>query len=138
PWRYARCWAQCRREVADLIVRRRIDLVFAALPFSWVAATPVVRRLGLPIVWRAGGTESTPAERRILSTFCKVERPDLLVCNGDAVGQLYRPLVGAPTEMIRNGVDDDQFRPGAGDGRRLRPPGARVVVGFAGRLVPQK
>src|SRR5690606_36016433 len=57
---------------------------------------------------------------------------------GDAVGQLYRPLVGAPTEMIRNGVDDDQFRPGAGDGRRLRPPGARVVVGFAGRLVPQK
>ena len=46
-----------RSSIEALVRERRIDAIFAAMPFSWVAATPVARRLGVPIIWRAGGTE---------------------------------------------------------------------------------
>jgi glycosyltransferase involved in cell wall biosynthesis len=136
--RYARCWWRSRIEIEHLIRAHAIDVVFAAMAFSWVVATPVARRLGVPIVWRAGGTECSPATRRILGTWAQRHRPDLLVCNGDAVRRLYAPLIGAPAITVRNGIAHDQFHPGAGDRSAFRPPGARVVIGFAARLVPQK
>lgn len=138
PVRYGRCLVDTREELAEVIRERGIDVVFAAMSFSWIAATHVARKLGVPIVWRAGGTECTPAQRHLLSLWARRQRPDVLVCNGDAVRRLYAPLIGAPSVMIRNGVDIRQFYPGAGTRHALRPPGARVVIGFAGRLVPQK
>jgi glycosyltransferase involved in cell wall biosynthesis len=138
PWRYARCWQLCRRELTQLVQDQHIDLIYAAMAFSWIVATPVARRLGIPIVWRAGGTECAPALRRMLALWARHHRPDMLVCNGNTVRALYEPLVGAPTVTIRNGIDADQFRPGAGERSRLRPDRARVVIGFAGRLVAQK
>ncbi len=137
-WRYAECIRQCRRELEQIILDRGIDVVFAAMAFSWIAATPVARRLGVPIVWRAGGTECSGAQRWLLSAWASWQKPDVLVCNGDAVERLYAPMIGAPSCMIRNGLDGQQFHPRAGDAARLRPPGARIVVGFAGRLVAQK
>jgi hypothetical protein len=47
--------ARIAATIADLVRDRDIDLIYAAMPFSWAAATPVARRLGVPIVWRAGG-----------------------------------------------------------------------------------
>lgn len=138
PWRYARALARCRREIAQLVQDHAIDVVFACMAFSWVAATPVARALDVPIVWRAGGTECSPFQRRVLAAWTRWHQPDVLVCNGDAVRQLYGPIIGAPAVTIRNGVDGDQFHVGAGDRQRLRPRGAKVVVGFAARLVPQK
>ena len=47
-----------RRPTFDRVAReRRADIIYAAMAFSWIAATPVARQLGIPIVWRAGGTE---------------------------------------------------------------------------------
>ncbi|HVK72976.1 MAG TPA: glycosyltransferase [Kofleriaceae bacterium] len=138
PLRYVRCCLDLRAEIARLIRERRIDVVLAAMAFSWVAATPVARALGVPIVWRAGGTECAPVERRILSVWARWNKPDHLICNGDAVRRTYGPLIDAPASIIRNGLDSRQFHPAAGDPARLRPPGARVVIGFAARLVPQK
>ncbi|MGE3459987.1 MAG: glycosyltransferase family 4 protein [Kofleriaceae bacterium] len=138
PWRYARCVRDFRDELEQLIRDRDIDVLFAAMAFSWIAATPVAHRLGVPIVWRAGGTECSGAQRTVLSAWTRWHRPEWLVCNGEAVQHMYAPLVRAPSRMIRNGLDAHQFHPGAGDPTRLRPPGARVVIGFAARLVPQK
>ncbi len=137
-WRYARCIWDCRAEVARLIREREIDVIFAAMAFSWITATPVARAFGVPIVWRAGGTECTRAEQRLLSTWTRWHRPDRLVCNGESVRALYGPIVRAPSLVIRNGLDAQQFHPGAGDGSHLRPRHAKLVIGFAGRLVPQK
>lgn len=137
-WRYAQCLRDCRIEIARLIRERDVDVVFAAMAFSWIAATPVARALGIPIVWRAGGTECTTSEQRMLSAWTLLHSPDRLVCNGDCVRDLYGSLVRAPSTVIRNGLDPTQFYPGAGDRAALRPPGAKVVVGFAARLVPQK
>lgn len=135
---YAHAWAACRREIEGLIRAYDIDVIFAALAFSWVVATPIARRLRVPIVWRAGGTECTPGQRWWLAAWARWQPPDMLVCNGDAVREFYEPLIGAPTVTIRNGVDAAQFHPGAGVRDRLRTPHARHVIGFAGRLVPQK
>lgn len=138
PLRYARCLRRMRSTIAALLEERRIDVVFAALPFSWVAATDVARQRGVPIVWRAGGTRITAAQRLALSSWSRVRRPDLLVCNAHRVRDAYAPLVRAPARVVPNGVDTSDFHPGAGDPRRYRPDGARCVVGFAGRMVPTK
>jgi glycosyltransferase involved in cell wall biosynthesis len=126
------------REVAELLRARQIDVVVAAMPFSWVAATPVCRAAGIPILWRAGGTELTWPQRLLLQLWARRHPPDLLVCNSEAVRRMFAPLIPAPTAIVRNGVDTELFRPGVGNRRRFRPLGAEAVIGFAGRLVPQK
>lgn len=137
-WRYARCLRLFRSELAAIVRDREIDVIYAAMAYSWFAATPVARRLAIPIVWRAGGTECSGGARRILGIASRWFRPDQLVCNGDSVRALYAPLIGSRSIVIRNGLDARQFYPGAGDGARLRPPGVHTVIGFAGRLVAQK
>jgi glycosyltransferase involved in cell wall biosynthesis len=137
-WRYLHCVRELRQQVAQLVHDRGIDIILAAMAYSWIAATPVARKLGVPIVWRAGGTECSGFERKLLSLWTRRHRPDHLVCNGDAVREVYAPLVRSPASVIRNGLDHSQFTPELGDPAKLRPPGARVVIGFAARLVPQK
>jgi glycosyltransferase involved in cell wall biosynthesis len=138
PHEYRRCVARTERLVAGLVNERGIDVILAAMPFSWVASTEVARRLGVAIVWRAGGTEITAMQKAALWTWGLRRAPDLLLCNGDAVRRTYAPLVRAPAAVVPNGVDIEQFRPGDHDPRRYRPPGARLAVGFAARLVSQK
>jgi glycosyltransferase involved in cell wall biosynthesis len=138
PGRYVRSWYRTRRHVEELVRARDIDLIFAALPFAWVVATPIARKFGVPVIWRAGGTEITPAQRAVLAMWATLNAPDLLVCCGDSVQSTYGPLVRAPSLVVANGVDTEKFRPDAGDPARYRPPGAGIVIGFAGRLVPQK
>ena len=138
PFVYVRAVHRIAEQIEALVRERRIDAILAALPFSWVAATPVARRLGVPIIWRAGGTEISTAEKMILAAWAAVSPPDLLVCCGQAVHDRFARLVDAPAVVINNGVDTEGFHPGVGDARLYRPEGARLVVGFAARLVPQK
>lgn len=138
PDQYRRCLVRSQRLVAKLVNERGIDVILAAMPFSWVASTEVARRLGVAIVWRAGGTEITAMQKAALWTWGIRQSPDLLLCNGDAVRRTYAPLVRAPVAVVPNGVDIEQFRPGDHDPRRYRPPRARLAVGFAARLVAQK
>jgi len=142
PLRYLRCVRRVEARIEELVREHAIDLIFAAMPFSWVAATPVARRLGIPIIWRAGGTEAGRLARVILSVWATWNPPDLLVCCGEAVHRMFSPLVRAPAVVVHNGVDTERFDPDAAGGTlgggRFRPAGARLVIGFAGRLVPQK
>ena len=129
------------RQVAEILDSGRYHAVVAAMAISWISATPPSRQRGVPILWRAGGTELPVAQRLLLSLFANRYPPDALICNSEAVRRMFAPLVPAPASLVRNGVDTDLFRVGAGDPQRLglpprdrRPP----VIGFAGRLVPQK
>jgi glycosyltransferase involved in cell wall biosynthesis len=126
-----------RREVAEVIRTQRIDVVLASLPFAWAAVTPVAERLGVPIIWRAGGTLMTRAQRALLWSYTRAYRPQLLVCCSAGVERVYAPICAAPSTVVLNGVDERQFYPGA-RARDLRPAGARFVVGLAARLVPSK
>src|SRR5688500_15481424 len=107
---YIACARQLAREVDELLVARRIDLVFAVMPISWLAATPVARRRGVPIVWRAGGTLVHRLHRPILRAFAHLHPPDLLFCCSEAVRQTVAPLVPAPARVVDNGVDLQRFR----------------------------
>jgi glycosyltransferase involved in cell wall biosynthesis len=139
PARYVACARRIARTVDRLIVEQAIDLVVAAQPFSWVVATPVARRHGLPVLWRAGGTEFADWHGQALKIWAGSRYlPDVLVACGSAVADRFAPYVRAPIEVIPNGVDQEEFHPLVGGGHRYRPPGARLVVAFAGRLVPQK
>jgi glycosyltransferase involved in cell wall biosynthesis len=125
------------REVEALIDDRHIDAVVAGMPFSWASATPAAHRKGVPVLWRSGGMELSIVDRVLLPLWARSNPPDALICNGDGVRDLFGPLVPSPAYVVRNGVDTDLFRPGAARGA-LRPAGAGKVIGFAGRLVPQK
>ena len=136
PFIYVRAVHRIAEQIEALVRERRIDAIFAAMPFSWVAATPVARRLGVPIIWRAGGTEISTAEKMILAAWAAVSPPDLLVCCGQAVHDRFARLVDAPAVVINNGVDTEALSPrrrrrapvsarGRAAGRRLRgAPGA--------------
>jgi glycosyltransferase involved in cell wall biosynthesis len=134
---FVRSAGQAEREVEALIEDRRIDAVVAGMAFSWVSATPAARRKGVPVIWRAGGMELSSLQRWLLPLFARRHPPDALVCNSEAVRDMFAPLVPAPAHVVRNGVDTNLFRPGAG-ARTFRPAGEGPVIGFAGRLVPQK
>lgn len=138
PARYLRCLRRVKAAVQRIAVQRRIDVIFAAMAFSWIAATPIAQRLGIPIVWRAGGTEGGPLERLALRLWAARYPPDLLVCCGEAVRRAFAPLIPAPAVVVPNGVDTEKFHPLAAAPVWYRPPGAHVVIGFAGRLAPQK
>lgn len=125
------------REVEEIIERRHIDVVVAGMAFSWVSATRAARRQGIPVIWRAGGMELSHLDRAILPLWARRNPPDALICNGDGVREMFAPLIPAPTYVVRNGVDTTLFRRSANANAR-RATGAGAVVGFAGRLVPQK
>jgi len=138
PARYYRCVRRIEAEIRRVVVQRRIDVIFAAMAFSWVAATPIARRLGVPIVWRAGGTEGNPFERLALRLWARRHPPDLLVCCGEGVRESFAPLIPAPAVVVPNGVDTERFHPRVAAPNWYRPPGASVVIGFGARLAPQK
>jgi len=138
PARYLRCVRRVAGEVRRVAVERRADMIFAAMAFSWVAATPVARQLGIPIVWRAGGTEGGALERLALRAWAAYNAPDLLVCCGEGVRRMFAPLIPSPAVVVPNGVDTQRFHPRAETPVWFRPPGAKVVIGFGARLAPQK
>jgi glycosyltransferase involved in cell wall biosynthesis len=137
PGRYLRSLRSLRAEIAEVIARERIDIVFAAMAMSWIAATPVARAAGVPIVWRAGGTEASGLELTALRLWAARNRPDLLICCSWAVQRMFGPHIPSPAVVVPNGVDTDQFHPLQGL-PRFRPAGSSLVVGVSARLVPQK
>ena len=138
PVRYLRCFRRVSAEVQRIARERRAQIIFAAMAFSWIAATPIARELGIPIVWRAGGTEGGPLERFALRLWAAINPPDLLVCCGEDVRRTFAPLVPAPAVVVPNGVDTERFQPRTGAPAWYRPPDAKVVIGFGARLAPQK
>jgi glycosyltransferase involved in cell wall biosynthesis len=138
PARYVRCWRQVASEVQRLAWTRSMDLVLAATPFSWLAATDPARRMGIPIVWWAGGGIAGAVERSLLRAWAALHPPDLLICCSEAVQNALAPLVSASVEVVHNGVDVNHFRPGRGTPELYRPPRAHLVVGMAARLAPEK
>jgi glycosyltransferase involved in cell wall biosynthesis len=138
PLRFYRAIRAVGAEVEALIIERKIDLVMAAMPFSWLAATAPARRRRVPIVWRAGGTRIRDIEKPLLRIWSGMHPPDLLLCCSQAVHDTFSPLIPAPAEVVDNGVELDRFDPADASPERYRPPGARLVVGFAARLAPEK
>jgi glycosyltransferase involved in cell wall biosynthesis len=138
PARYVDCGLRASAEIERLVGEHAIDLILASLPFAWITGSLVARRAGLPIVWRAGGTYLNAAQQVSLWGLTRVQRPDLLLCNSEAVRATFSPLIPAPVEVVPNGVQLEAFHPGAGDASRYRPIGARWVVGCAMRLAESK
>jgi len=138
PGRYLRCLRRVAVEIRRVAEDRGAEIIFGAMAFSWIAATPVARQLGIPIVWRAGGTEGNAIERMALRVWASFNPPDALVCCGESVRKVFAPLVPAPALVVPNGVDTERFNPAAAAPVWHRPPGAKTVVGFGARLAPQK
>jgi glycosyltransferase involved in cell wall biosynthesis len=138
PWRYVACGLRARAEFARALREHPMDVIVASLPFTWVVGSLVARAAGVPIVWRAGGSQISRIQKGLLWIFARFCRPDLLLCNGEAVRELFHPLIGGPVTVLANGVDPALFGPSAGDPGRYRPTGAALVVGFAGRLARTK
>ncbi len=135
--RLRRSRAAVAATIAELVRTRGIDLIYAAMPFAWAAATPVARRLRVPIVWRAGGPVYLAGRvlgSAVLAPWAMLHPPDLLICSSAMVCRTFTGLVPAPKVAVINGVDTVHL---AADGLPQRDDGS-VVVGFAGRLVARK
>jgi len=104
------------RQLEALARRHSIDIILASRIFAWIVATPVARRLGLPIVWRAGGCLTTRAEEIGMRLFSRRFSPELLICNSETVRSGLKPHVRCPVDILENGVDTTRF-----DSRRVAP-----------------
>lgn len=140
PVRYARARAQIARTVARLVRERGIDLVYASLPFAWASATETCRRLGVPIVWRAGGPQlyAGALGHIVFAPWARRNPPDLVVCSSSVVRATFASLVQAPLAVALNGVDLDAFRPMPSGASNSRLAQAELTVGLAARLVSGK
>ena len=138
PFRYLRAGRAAQKEFTRIAQSARSEVIVASLPFTWFVGTLVARAAHIPVVWRAGGSRIPLSQQIALRLASRFFRPDLLLCNGEAVKRLFHPLIGGPVAVVPNGVDAKIFAPRAGDRARYRPADARLVVGFAGRLAPSK
>ncbi|QGV81694.1 glycosyltransferase family 4 protein [Streptomyces ficellus] len=137
------------RRVAAAIAAHRADLVHLASPFVLgVRGMTVAARLGLPAVAvyqtdLAGyartyvGAGESAAWRRLRAVHGAADRT--LAPSTAAVRDLERHGV-ARVRLWPRGVDTRRFRPGLRDEalRRELAPGGELLVGYVGRLAPEK
>ena len=137
PMHYARARARIAQTIAHLIQERGIDLVYASLPFAWASATETCRRLGVPIVWRAGGPQiyARALGHFVFAPWARRNPPDLVVCSSGAVRATFAALVPAPLAVVLNGVDLDAFSPATS---HESTSDGEMIVGLAARLVAAK
>ncbi|MGW7432500.1 glycosyltransferase family 4 protein [Streptomyces sp. NPDC054861] len=137
------------RRVAAAIAAHRPDIVHLASPFVLGArGMAAAARLGLPAVAvyqtdLAGyartymGTGEAAAWRRLRAVHGAADRT--LAPSTAAVRDLEAHGVGR-VRIWRRGVDTDRFRPALRDEalRRELAPGGELIVGYVGRLAPEK
>jgi teichuronic acid biosynthesis glycosyltransferase TuaC len=146
--RYYGDWmaAGAEAEVRRLHARHRIDAIDAHYVYpDGFAAVALGRRLGIPVVLSARGTDLNvfpkippvaPLVRRALAGC------ETLICVSPDLGRIAADL-GTPGERIRmigNGVDTQRFRPGDRDSNRARLglPRDAIVILCVGHLVELK
>ncbi|MER6692571.1 glycosyltransferase family 4 protein [Streptomyces minutiscleroticus] len=137
------------RRVAAALTAHRADLVHLAGPFVLgVRGMAAAARLGIPAVAvyqtdLAGyartymGAGEAAAWRRIRSVHTAADRT--LAPSGAALRDLEEH--GVPrVRLWPRGVDTVRFRPGLRDGalRRALAPNGETIVGYVGRLAPEK
>ncbi|MFF5976018.1 glycosyltransferase family 4 protein [Streptomyces sp. NPDC012769] len=137
------------RRVAAAITAHRADLVHLASPFVLgVRGMSAATRLGLPAVAvyqtdLAGyartymGAGEAAAWRRLRAVHGAADRT--LAPSTAAVRDLRAHGIGR-IRLWRRGVDTERFRPALRDPvlRRELAPGGETIVGYVGRLAPEK
>lgn len=134
-------WLHMQNHLSRLAQELQVDLVFASRTVGWIVASPVAHRLDLPLIWRGGSRPTSHYQKFWLGVLSRLWRPDLLICNCEAVWSQLDPIVQSPSLIIPNGVDTTRFDP-----RRVEPTFRQQlqldstipIIGFAGRPAPEK
>jgi len=140
PAAYLWSWWKSARKLTAFARQQKIDMVFASRTFGWTVGWAVGRRLGIPVVWRAGSRPATHGEILSLRHVAPLYAPDLLVANCETGRQIYSRAVPAPTVVVRNGVDTLRFSPQRASARLRHTMNLAdvPVVGLAARPAPEK
>jgi glycosyltransferase involved in cell wall biosynthesis len=139
PTRYLRSWWKSVRALTRL-GREGVDLVFASRTFGWTVGSVVARRLGVPVIWRAGSQPSGRAQLFALRRLAPLIAPDLVVTNSEIGRRCYAAALRVSTAVLPNAVDTRRFSLSRTTPRlrRLLGLGSVPVVGLAARPAPDK
>lgn len=124
--RLGSAYLRTRQQLERLLTVHPVDVVIASRFVSWLLASPIAKPRKISVVWRAGGCITKKAEAVALRYFSRRYRPDVLVCNSNAVRDTLASAVSAPVRIIPNGIDVTRF-----DRRRVTPGGLRRELGIA-------
>lgn len=123
---------------AALVQERRIDLMHAHLSNAHVLACLASALTGTPVLATIHGRTLPMADLEIY----RLRRSRFsVVCQNALLHALSLGVSATDVELIGNGVDTGRFAPGNGDGwlqRKLQLAPETVLVGFVGRLSPEK
>lgn len=140
PWRYFRSWLRVTRRLIALARRESIDLILASRTFGWLVGSIVARRIGIPVVWRAGSLPSSKSHWLALAHLASLITPSALLANSEVGRRIYARFVAAPSAVLPNGVDTLRFSPEHARSALRRQLGLEhvPVVGMAARPAPEK
>jgi glycosyltransferase involved in cell wall biosynthesis len=113
----------------ELVRRERIDVIHAHLWKAHIAAAVVGRLTATPVLATVHGMHMTMGD---LEAHLVGRTHACMVSEAARAHALAVGAVDARLHVVRNGVDDDVFRP------RTRVPGGPLTVGYVGRLSPEK
>jgi glycosyltransferase involved in cell wall biosynthesis len=104
--RYPWTWARARRRLRDVLTAGNFDLVVCHSPWSQAIFGPVVRRMGLPLIF---SIHDATDGRFWLERWARRTTPDLVLCNsqfttttllglypGTPIAHIYWPVSSAP------------------------------------------
>jgi glycosyltransferase involved in cell wall biosynthesis len=139
PGRYGWSWWRATRDITPLARERKVDVIFASRAFGWIVGSFVGRRLGVPVVWRAGSLPTSEIQRFMLRHLAHAIAPTLLTANSEMGRQVYASLLRVPTAVLPNGVDVERFSPNVHPGIRQNLGLQQApVIGLAARPAPGK
>lgn len=138
---YVRAFFRLLRHLERHPAVQDCHLVYAARPFAWVLGTWLGRRLGIPVVWRAGTQFEHWLQPAVLGAFARRRAPKAVVYTSEAVRRALAPRIPAPGFVLHNGVDMTRFS-SAVSTADLRtelgiPPDAPVIA-LVARIAPEK
>jgi glycosyltransferase involved in cell wall biosynthesis len=132
--------ARARRALANLIAREAYDAVICHAPWSQALFGPVVRRVGVPLVFWAHDVASG---RHWTERLAKRVAPDLAVCNSEYTARALPVLYpGVTSVVIRCPIDCAPIDAGEDVRRRVRADlhtsERTTVIVHASRMDPIK
>lgn len=126
-------------EMAATVIRQqRIDLVHAHLLNAYALAALAGSLTGVPVVTTIHSMALMPQE---ISVARISDSHVITVCQQAFANALSAGVVAGNLSLIPNGIDLDRFRPSAERAflrSRVGVPSDAVLIGFVGRLSPEK
>lgn len=129
------------RQLSHIIEREQVELVYCNNMMVKPLGALAAQMAGVPCVLHVRNIHERPAPVRFYGGVARLPCVRRIIANSTASAVPYRAAVPEKVMVVHNGVDLEEYAPGAVDRGRFRDRfelGEATLVGFTGNLIPRK